>query len=206
MPEPVREIRICFVGDSLVNGTGDRTHLGWTGRLCQALSQQGHAITYYNLGVRRETSSEIAARWFQEVSCRLPADCDRRVVFSFGINDTTLENGKLRVEQVTSLENTRRILNAAKLRYPVLLVGPAVTADPDHNQRIVTLSSQMALLCEELRVAYLDVFTPLQHSQTWIDGISAKGDGYHPDAEGYAEFAQLVQGWSAWLNWFKPLA
>jgi lysophospholipase L1-like esterase len=28
------DIRICFVGDSFVNGTGDETALGWAGRLC----------------------------------------------------------------------------------------------------------------------------------------------------------------------------
>lgn len=29
-----QDIRICFIGDSLVNGTGDEAALGWAGRLC----------------------------------------------------------------------------------------------------------------------------------------------------------------------------
>ncbi|MGD1712770.1 hypothetical protein [Dapis sp. BLCC M172] len=49
------EIRICFIGDSFVNGTGDPDYLGWTGRICQTFYNQGYDIKYYNLGVRRET-------------------------------------------------------------------------------------------------------------------------------------------------------
>jgi lysophospholipase L1-like esterase len=58
----ITDIRICFVGDSFVNGTGDPDCLGWTGRLCASRSRQGRSITYYNLGVRRETSADICDR------------------------------------------------------------------------------------------------------------------------------------------------
>ena len=65
-------MRICFVGDSFVNGTGDPDCLGWAGRVCAAAQHDGHDITYYNLGVRRETTADIRDRWEREVSCRLP--------------------------------------------------------------------------------------------------------------------------------------
>ena len=42
-------IRICFIGDSFVNGTGDETALGWAGGLCVAASASGKSTTYYNL-------------------------------------------------------------------------------------------------------------------------------------------------------------
>jgi hypothetical protein len=51
-----QEVRICFVGESFVNGTGDPECLGWTGRICVGANKKGYDITYYNLGVRRETS------------------------------------------------------------------------------------------------------------------------------------------------------
>lgn len=73
------DVRICFVGDSFVNGTGDPDYLGWTGRICVRTRQEGHDITYYNLGVRRETSIDIAARWQEEVSRRLPQFAIRSV-------------------------------------------------------------------------------------------------------------------------------
>jgi hypothetical protein len=46
------QIRICFLGESFVNGTGDQEYLGWTGRICVNAHKKGHDITYYNLGVR----------------------------------------------------------------------------------------------------------------------------------------------------------
>jgi acyl-CoA thioesterase I len=99
-----QDIRICFVGDSFVNGVGDRTYLGWIGRLCQNLAAQGFAITHYNLGVRRDTSADIEKRWELEATHRLPKGCDNRIVFSFGTNDTTWENGQQRVSGINSLK------------------------------------------------------------------------------------------------------
>ena len=77
------EVRICFVGDSFVNGTGDPECLGWTGRICVNANKKGYDITYYNLGIRRDTSTDIAKRWLQEVSLRLPKEYDGRVVQHF---------------------------------------------------------------------------------------------------------------------------
>jgi len=103
----LREVRICFIGDSFVNGTSDPECLGWTGRVCANANKKGYDITYYNLGIRRDTSSDIAKRWLQEVSLRLPKEYDARVVFSFGLNDTTPENGKTRVDLADSLKNAQ---------------------------------------------------------------------------------------------------
>lgn len=117
-------MRICFIGDSFVNGTGDPECLGWAGRICAVACNLGHDITYYNLGVRGDTSTDIKARWLKEVSGRLSTKYDGSIVFSFGVNDITLENGKTRVEFSTSIENTRNILREAGQLFPVLMIGP----------------------------------------------------------------------------------
>ncbi|MBD2541303.1 GDSL-type esterase/lipase family protein [Coleofasciculus sp. FACHB-SPT36] len=195
-------MRICFIGDSFVNGTGDPECLGWTGRICAAARKQGYDITYYNLGVRRETSADIRSRWLGEVACRLPKEYDGRIVFSFGVNDTTLENGKTRVKLADSLENYCAILEVARQIFPVLMVGSPPVAEIEQNFRIAGLSEQLARLCSDRNVPYLDVFTPLQASSVWI-GEATANDGAHPGAAGYAEFAHLVQSWSAWLSWLK---
>ncbi|MBR8837941.1 MAG: lipase [Stigonema ocellatum SAG 48.90 = DSM 106950] len=203
--EQLREVRICFIGDSFVNGTGDPECLGWTGRICVNANKKGYDITYYNLGIRRDTSTDIANRWLQEVSLRLPKEYDGRVVFSFGLNDTTAENGKTRVDFTKSMENARSILSEAKQLYPVLMVGPAPYAhqeDNERRQRTTDLSKQFALVCHELNVPYLDVFPILEQSSIWIDEARAN-DGAHPRAGGYAEFAEIVQNWQGWLNWFS---
>ncbi len=196
------KMRICFVGDSFVNGTGDPECLGWAGRICAVARRESHDITYYNLGVRRETSTDIKSRWQKEVACRLHKDYDGRVIFSFGVNDTTLENGKTRVERSDSLENCQEILSIAKSLFPVLMVGPPAIADVEQNLRIANLSGQFAQICYELDVPYLEVFHPLQASTLWMSEAAAN-DGAHPGADGYAQLARLIQSWFAWLSWFK---
>ncbi|OUL36630.1 lipase [Nostoc sp. T09] len=198
------DLRICFVGDSFVNGTGDPEYLGWTGRICINANKKGYDITYYNLGVRRDTSTDIAKRWLQEVSVRLPKNSYGRVVFSFGLNDTTVENGKTRVDLIDSIRNARKILTEAKQLYPVLMIGPAPYAeqeDPQRKKRISDLSKQFALVCHELNVPYLDIFSILEKSTIWRDEAIGN-DGVHPNAGGYAEFAQILENWDAWLSWF----
>jgi lysophospholipase L1-like esterase len=198
------EVRICFVGDSFVNGTGDSECLGWTGRVCANANKKGYDITYYNLGIRRDTSTDISKRWLQEVSLRLPKEYDGRVVFSFGLNDTTLENIKPRVDLTDSIKNTHEILSEAQNLYPVLMVGPAPYAEQEDSQRRsrnTDLSKQFALICNELNIPYLDVFSILEKSNIWINEARAN-DGVHPKAGGYTEFAQIVENWDAWLNWF----
>jgi lysophospholipase L1-like esterase len=197
----MKEIRVCFVGESFINGTGDSTHLGWTGRLCVALSQQAYQVTYYNLGIRGETSTALSKRWQSEAERRLRVGHDNRIVFSFGTNDTTIENNKLQVEFADSLKNARQILSAAKCHYPVLMVSPPPTADFESHDRVQKLSENFATICQELEIPYLDVFTPLQSSTTWMTEVAA-GDGSHPDVAGYEELAQLVQNWPCWSNWF----
>lgn len=56
------DVRIRFIGYSFVNGTGDETTLGWAGRFCAAAAVRGVSVTYYHLGVRRDTSADILRR------------------------------------------------------------------------------------------------------------------------------------------------
>jgi lysophospholipase L1-like esterase len=196
----MKDLRICFVGDSFINGTGDPAYLGWAGRICATAQQQGLEITYYNLGIRRQTSRDIAQRWQAEVSARLPANCDGRIVFSFGVNDTTIENGKERVALDESVENARTILQNARSFFPTIMIGPPPILEEEHNQRIARLSQQFALVCETLEIPYLEVFTPLRHVREWQEEI-ASNDGAHPRAAGYAALAELIQDWSAWRTW-----
>ncbi len=189
--------RICFVGDSFVHGTGDPELRGWVGRVCA-----GRSLTLYNLGVRRQTSAEIAARWAAEVACRCPPSADNRLVFSFGVNDCTLEQGQLRVDPLNSLVHTRQILESAQRYYPMLMIGPPPIADPEQNQRIAEFSQQMGHLSAELAVPYLEVFTTLINSSIWMREVEA-GDGAHPGAQGYQELATWINQWPAWLNWWS---
>ena len=197
----IDDLRICFVGDSFVNGTGDPACLGWTGRVCVALIEQGHGVTYYNLGVRRETSSDIAARWRQEVIPRLAHGSEPRLVFSFGVNDTTPQGSGSRVSYTDSLANTESILRSASVVAPTLMVGPQPIADERQNVVTAKLAQGMQVVCASVGAPFLDVFTPLHKSTIWMDEVRA-GDGAHPSAAGYAAFAGIVLGASPWREWF----
>lgn len=208
------ELRICFVGDSITNGTGDDECLGWPGRLCSAERNRGHDITSYNLGVRAETSEQVASRWRTECSPRLPEPYPAALVFSFGVNDMAEENGALRVAKDRSLEAARQIISEAKQWLPVLWVGPAPINDETQpfspgpgrsysfsTNRLLDLNADYATLADELLVPYLQLMDPLLNDNQWETALKA-GDGVHPTGPGYAVMARLIGDWPAWRAWF----
>jgi lysophospholipase L1-like esterase len=195
-------MHVCFVGDSLVNGMGDPECLGWAGRLIVAARRQGHDVTHDNLGIRRDTSADVRARWADEVGRRLGATGELRLVFSFGVNDTTWEGGGPRVAPDSSALNAREVLAAAQQLAPVIMVGPSPVADPQQNRRIADLSLRLTHVCAGLGVPYLDVFPDLDASDVWMIEVTA-GDGAHPGVAGYAELARLVGAWASWRAWLS---
>lgn len=194
-------MRICFVGDSFVNGIGDPECLGWTGRLIRNCWARGHEVTYYNLGIRRNTSEQIASRCKSEISRRLPEDIDGRVVFSFGTNDTTIEQGECRVPKDQSIANFRRILSEAQSKYPTLMIGPPPILDSDQDQRTHQIDQAYSEHAKELDVPYLSVFQELRESTDWESEIR-NFDGAHPQEKGYDQLASMVESWNAWKQWF----
>ncbi|MBE9030095.1 lipase [filamentous cyanobacterium LEGE 11480] len=194
-------MRICFLGESFVNGTGDPACLGWPGRICAHAIAQGHDITHYNLGIRGETSSALLDRAPRELPLRLPEDCDGRVIYSFGTNDMTWHDDATRVSVAASLQNLEALLAWTQPRYPVLVVSPCPVDDVAHVDRLVALVEQMAIVCQQRQVPFLDVLTPLQQNAVWLTEAKAY-DGAHPRAAGYQALAALVEAWEAWQTWF----
>ena len=194
------DLRICFFGDSFVNGTGDPALLGWVGRACAAAWAGGTDITAYNLGIRRETSTDVRARWREEAKRRRPSGIDTRLVFSFGANDAVIEGGRPRVDAAVSASNLGAILRVATGLGPVLVVGPPPLGDTIRQANLARLCDSFAAICDGMLVPYLPVLTQLTGS-AWLQE-AAQGDGAHPGAGGYQALAELVTGWSAWQQWF----
>jgi lysophospholipase L1-like esterase len=192
--------RVCFVGDSFVQGTGDAAGPGWTGRVAAAAHAAGYDLTAYNLGIRRDTSADIAARWQAECDARFRVACLPYIVFSFGANDMTAEVDELRVPMPESVACFRSIVGDARTRCPTLVVGPPPVGDAAQDVRIITLCAMYSALADELGVPYLPLAQQLAGDAAWLRAVAA-GDGTHPDGTGYALIAARVLDWPAW--WFS---
>lgn len=195
------DLRLLCFGDSFVAGVGDPRGQGWVGRVVEAVHAAGRPLMAYNLGVRRETSVEVAVRWRFEAMPRLVAGADCRVIFAVGANDTTLENGSVRVTSERSCMALDKMLDqVAALRLPAAVAGPPPAGDAEQQARVVALSDAFAEVCAAREVPFWPVAETLLASRTWLDEAAA-GDGAHPAAGGYELLAQalLDGGLRDWL-------
>lgn len=199
------DIRVAFVGDSFTAGAEDDQALGWVGRVVVRARSAGWNLTGYNLGVRRATTVDMEDRLLAETRRRLRDGDAHGLVVSTGINDTTVLDGKRRVEPADTLAALDRIIDrAAGEGWPLLFVGPALVADEQQNQRIVALSAQMAERCRNRAVSYIEVAAALVGDEVWIAEVAAV-DGAHPRAPGYERLAGLAwRGFEQWLAGLAP--
>lgn len=178
--------------------------MGWVGRVCADARHKGVDLTCYNLGVRRDTSADIAQRWESEANMRLPDEYDGRLVFSFGTNDCadgdTPKSPRVPLE--ASMHNARSILSAARAWKPTLVVGPLpVSINPNANERVKIFSEELESLSAEVEIHFLN-FMEVANSMTGLWQQEAKaGDGVHPNRGAYAHLAEAVICWSPWQKW-----
>jgi len=197
---PTHDARVCFLGDSFVQGIGDPEGLGWAGRLVRAAAARGVALTAFNLGIRGEASVEIAVRWEAECSRRLLAGTRNHLLLSFGTNDATVEDGRMRVAPEASAAALATLLTRARtLGYAVAMIGPPPTGDRTRDPAVRDLSHLFADVCAARAVRYLDPAPTLAAAPDWFEEIAA-GDGAHPGASGYGLLAELIDAWPGW--WF----
>jgi acyl-CoA thioesterase I len=192
------DVRVCVLGDSFTAGVGDPTGAGWVGPVTAAARAAGWELTAYGLGVRRDTSVDVARRFLPETSWRL-RDGDRYgVVAAVGLNDVVLEDGRRRVARERSLAALAEVLDDAAARgWPALVVGPLPGSDAGESARAADLSAGMAQLCAGRSVPFVDT-TGLADDAVWVAEVAA-GDAYHPSTRGYARLAALVE--PVFLRW-----
>ncbi|RKT18655.1 lysophospholipase L1-like esterase [Streptomyces sp. 1114.5] len=193
--------RICFLGDSFIQGLGDPEFRGWVGRVLQAAAPDA---TAFNLGVRRNTSTQVLHRCWPEVEARTAPGADNRLVVSFGANDAVEEAGSPRVAHRETVANLAALLDGARRRgLGVLVVGPppVLAGGAAHLARLRRLTPELARVCAEFEVPFVDVTEALAADPAWVAEAGA-GDGAHPGAGGYGRLAQLVLdgGFRAWIR------
>ncbi len=211
----MRDLRICFVGDSYINGSGDEQCLGWIGRLCEKRFTRQFRLTFYDLGIRGATTDEIRDRWRRECTARFPDGADNRVVLQFGINDVAeIVGSSRRVEEEDSVRNAEAIAAEVSGLYPTLWVGlppanvacspmrPSEGMEIDFSQDTATaLNRRYIASAAKLGVPYLDIQTPLLANPDYMHSLTF-GDQMHCDGSGYGIMADLIDHWEAWSAWF----
>ncbi|MEV0278753.1 GDSL-type esterase/lipase family protein [Streptomyces sp. NPDC050610] len=194
-----RNVRVCFVGDSFVQGIGDPEYRGWVGRVLQATRGD---ITAFNLGIRRNTSEDVLARCWQEIGPRMLPGADNRLVVSFGSNDMVEEDGRVRVAPARCLDNLATVLDESRRQAVApLVVGPppVIDAGERHLRRASELADKMAALCRTRNVPFIATTKALADDPTWTEEALA-GDGAHPGSGGYQKLADIVLD-SQWHKW-----
>ncbi|GAA0594162.1 GDSL-type esterase/lipase family protein [Streptomyces crystallinus] len=200
----IEDIRICFVGDSFVQGVGDPEYRGWIGRVLEAT---GEGMTAFNLGLRRDTSEDVLQRWRREALPRFLPGADNRLVVSFGSNDMVEEGGAVRVEAARCVRNLELLLDGCRDRgVTPFVVGPPPVADAGdaHLRRTVALADAMEGACRERYVPFVATTSELAADPVWT-GEALAGDGAHPGGGGYGRLAALVLAgqWHEWIR--QPL-
>lgn len=194
----VTDRRVLFFGDSFVAGVGDPTGLGWVGRVVAAAYAQGVALTAYPLGVRGQSSAQIAARWRAETEARLDPAGDCRVVLSFGAND----GGEQAIAPSESVATLCELLDACTaLGLPAFVVGPGPVGEAARDDLLEALSAAFADVAAARGAPFVSVVAALRASEAWTREAVA-GDGSHPGAGGYAELAALVLA-GGFVDWLR---
>jgi acyl-CoA thioesterase I len=210
-----RSLRVCVIGDSIAAGTGDEAGLGWHGRLALEAWTSGADLTIYDLGVRGDTTVEVARHWRQEADVRLPSIFPAAIVFEFGLNDCAVrttragEHGR-RVVLSDSLRLLEEVLDEASSLGDVLMVGPAPVDESLPGPQLVAGVTQSLLnrdiaeldeafghVARSSGVDYLSVFDRLSADADWSRALRAS-DGVHPTGQGYQALASIVGAWPPW--------
>jgi lysophospholipase L1-like esterase len=169
-----------------------------------AAHDAGLPLTPYNLGVRGQTSVEVAHRWQAEAWPRLFAEASMYVVLSFGANDAIESGiaGEPRVTSARSVGTLSTMLDEAQaLELPTFVVGPPPVGEQLPDDRLVALTDAFERLCAARDVPFVPVAVPLLENATWR-AERAAGDGAHPGAGGYAALAELVLA-GGFLDWLS---
>jgi acyl-CoA thioesterase-1 len=186
------DVRACVLGDSFVLGYGDPTGRGWPGRVLESACAEGADLTLYNLGVRRETGPEVAARW-PEVGPRLRRGDRGAVIVAFGSNDIDL--GVSPDDTVAAMQTI--LGHAGASGYAAFAVSPPVFSDePEFDAKAASLTADMARACD---APFLNLRMAVPDWSVWWSEAAA-GDGAHPNGA-YDLIAQAVAAWRPWREW-----
>lgn len=189
-----------FFGDSVTLGVNDAPFGGWVSRLAGKMISSGLATppdTFYNLGVRKNSSLMIRQRWENEWRLRAIDGVPSLFLFCFGTVDMAAPHGQSNLSLEESAEQARQILTRAKNFGSPMLVSAPPVAGKEHSLRLETLCSAYASACESVHVPFLDIFHTLEkngYGETLADGV-------HPGPSGNEMIASAIASSPLFSRW-----
>ena len=180
-----------FFGDSVMLGVNDAPAGGWVARLAGKASEKGLNVppdTFYNLGVRKNSSRNILARWEEEYKVRAMEGCPAYFVFCCGVVDMAAPHAVPNVPVGESAANLRDMITKARKLGQTVVVSPTPVKDEEHRQRIEALCQAYSAICKASDVPFIDIFHPLMESG-YLDDLA---DGIHPGPRGNEMIAELL--------------
>lgn len=193
------DINICVLGDGFVKGVGDEAGSGWVGRVHEVANKEHGPITFYNLGIDGNTSTEVLAR-VNELAPRMPVGADNRLILAFGVEDTALVDNKTRLSSQESVDSLKQLLIQTRSHYKMVMIGLHPVYDPQRNSRVRRLNGAYRELCTRARVPFIEIFTALADDVQYKREL-AKGDKVHPGTQGYQKTFDLIVNDRVW--WFS---
>ena len=191
-----------FFGDSVTLGVDDAPAGGWVVRLAGKAAQKGLNVppdTFYNMGVRKNSSRSILERWESEYRVRALEGCPVTLVFCFGTVDMAAPHAVPNVPIGESAANAREILVKAREFGDVLLVSAPPVKNEEHDQRIEALCTAYAAIAKSVGVPFVDIYHPLKEAG-YIDELA---DGIHPGPRGNEMIAELLSSSEAMQKIFS---
>ena len=183
-----------FFGDSLTQGVNDALMPGgWVSRLAVMASEAGLChiprATFYNLGARRHSTANIAARWRSELDNRLIPGMVPRLVFCTGVVDMAAPGGGQPADPELAAAQMDKLLAQAAGVAPTLVISPPPVADAAASSRIGHLGKLQQQLCASQGIAFAQVYELLANTTDYMNDLS---DGLHPGSQGCARMAQTL--------------
>ena len=205
--------QLVVLGDSGVQGWGDRDGGGWCERLRLDWMRTPGGPVVYGLGIRGDGLERVAARWTHEWSCRGERRRHRPdgVMLSVGLNDSARvgrRDGRAQLNLDGYGFGMGQLLDEIRRETSVLVLG--LTPVDEHvmpfagclwysNQDIAAYERALGEVCQEADVPFLALHERMCAQPEWLSWIEP--DGIHLNASGHRWIHQQLLQWNALLEW-----
>ena len=183
-----------FFGDSLTLGVNDYAMPGgWVSRL--ALLGRREKLyayppaTFYNLGARRQTTANVAARFEAEVQARQMPGIVQRLLFCVGVVDMVGPTGSEPGAIQKAASDLEGLLERAKTIAPTLVICPPPVASVEVRNRITSLCAAQVDVCARLGVDCVNINAALAADPEYMEDLT---DGLHPGPTGCSVMAERL--------------